>query len=75
METEISLFNPEEFAGGDGFAAILVKDGPSPNICREDTRDESDFLPLAAFLRATMFKAKLSLTAKKLGFQGFQSGG
>jgi hypothetical protein len=65
MKTEISIFNPDVFTVGDGFAAILVTDGPSPSICREDTEEETDLLPLA-----TVFKAILSSTATNLAYIG-----
>jgi hypothetical protein len=67
MKTEISLFDPDVFTGGDGFAMTLVTDVPSPNICREDTEQETDLLPLATLLRAAMFKAILSSTATNPG--------
>jgi hypothetical protein len=67
METGISLFNPDVFTGDDNFAVTLVTDGASPDICREDRREEIDLLPLAVLVNATIFKTMLSSTTRNLG--------
>jgi hypothetical protein len=69
METGISLFNRDMFTGDDGFAARLVTDGASPDICRENMQEEINFMPLAVLINAIIFKAMLlSSTATNLGY-------